>query len=146
MITTCTADKANAQVLAAVDVPANAHINAIGGDCPGKTELDLDILRASRVFVEHEPQTRIEGEIQLLPPDSPVTELWQVIVGDREGRVSAGELTIFDSVGFAIEDFTALRYVQRATIGTQFSESIDLITEPEDPKDLYGMISAPVLV
>lgn len=146
IITTCTADKANAQVLAASDVPAGAHINAIGGDCPGKTELDLNIVRSNRVFVEHEPQTRIEGEIQLLPADSPVTELWQVILGEKPGRLDREEVTVFDSVGFAIEDFTALRYVQKATASTRFSEPIDLITEPDDPKDLYGLVGTPVLV
>jgi ornithine cyclodeaminase len=44
------------------------HINALGGDCPGKTELHADVLRRpdARVFVEYEPQSRIEGEIQQL--------------------------------------------------------------------------------
>lgn len=146
VITTCTADKANAEVLAAAHVPSGAHINAIGGDCPGKTELDLEIVRNSRIFVEHEPQTRIEGEIQLLPADSPVTELWRVVRGVTSGRVDDHEITLFDSVGFAIEDFTALRYVQRATAASPFSEPIDLIVEPDDPKDLYGLLAAPILV
>ncbi|MGY3127295.1 ornithine cyclodeaminase [Agrococcus sp. UYP33] len=146
IITTCTADKTNATVLHLDEVPAGAHINAIGGDCPGKTELDIELVRRNRVFVEHTPQTRNEGEIQLLPADFPVTELWRVITGADAGRISAEEVTVFDSVGFAIEDFTALRYVQKATAATRFSEPIDLITEPEDPKDLYGMIGAPVLV
>jgi len=146
VITTCTADKANAVVLRADEVPAGAHLNAIGGDCPGKTELDLELVRRNRVFVEHEPQTRVEGEIQLLPPDHPVTELWRVIAGEAPGRLAQDEITVFDSVGFAIEDFTALRHVQRATAATRYSEPIDLIAEPEDPKDLYGMIGAPVLV
>jgi len=96
------------------------------------------------VFVELEPQTRIEGEIQLLPSGSPVTELWRVIL-ERSWVASRDEVTVFDSVGFAIEDFTALRYVQRATAASRFSEPIDLITEPVDPKDLYGMVGAPVL-
>lgn len=74
------------------------------------------------------------------------SRLWRVITRADAGRVSADELTVFDSVGFAIEDFTALRYVEKATAATRFSGPIDLITEPEDPKDLYGMIGAPVLV
>jgi ornithine cyclodeaminase len=53
---------------------------------------------------------------------------------------------VFDSVGFAIEDFTALHYVQRATAASRFSEPIALIIEPDNPKDLYGMVAAPVLV
>jgi ornithine cyclodeaminase len=146
IITTCTADKANAVVLRADEVRPGTHINAIGGDCPGKTELDLALVRENTVFVEHEPQTRIEGEIQHLPADSPVTELWTVISGSAPGRTGPDEITVFDSVGFAIEDFTALRYVRDATSGTDFSESIDLIAEPDDPKDLFGMVGAPVPV
>jgi ornithine cyclodeaminase len=146
VITTCTADKANAVVLRAEEVRPGTHVNAIGGDCPGKTELDVDLVRGSTVFVEHEPQTRIEGEIQQLPADSPLTELWQVVAGGAPGRRSPEEITLFDSVGFAIEDFTALRYTRDATFGTRFSESIDLIAEPEDPKDLFGMVGAPVPV
>lgn len=146
VITTCTADKANAVVLRAEEVRPGTHINAIGGDCPGKTELDLALVRANRIFVEHTPQTRIEGELQQLPADWPVTELWTVIDGRAPGRESDEEITLFDSVGFAIEDFTALRYTRDATAGTRFSESIDLVAEPEDPKDLFGMVGSPVPV
>jgi ornithine cyclodeaminase len=71
VITTCTADKANAVVLHNADVSSGVHINAIGGDCPGKTELDAAILHRSTVFVEYPPQTRIEGEIQQVDAPSP---------------------------------------------------------------------------
>src|SRR3546814_11648694 len=92
-------------------VGAGIHINAIGGDCPGKTELHRDILARARTFVEFEPQTRIEGEIQQMGADYPVTEFWQVLRGDADGRDDASQITLFDSVGFAIEDFSALRYI-----------------------------------
>lgn len=146
VITTCTADKTNAVVLRADDVHTGAHINAIGGDCPGKTELDVAIVRDHAVFVEHEPQTRIEGEIQALPAEHPVTELHHVVNGTAPGRTSAGQITVFDSVGFAIEDVAALRYVSGATSGTPWSEDIDLVAQPEDPKDLFGMVGSPVPV
>ena len=111
IITTCTADKQYATILTDNMVGAGVHINAIGGDCPGKTELHADILRRSDIFVEYPEQTRIEGEIQQLDPDHPVTELWQVMRGEAEGRREPRQITLFDSVGFAIEDFSALRYV-----------------------------------
>ena len=79
IITTVTADKQYATILTDNMVGAGVHINAVGGDCPGKTELHKDILSRSAVFVEYPPQTRIEGEIQQMDPDFPVTELWQVI-------------------------------------------------------------------
>ncbi|WP_375000235.1 ornithine cyclodeaminase [Aeromicrobium sp. CTD01-1L150] len=138
VITTCTADKALATVLHDDCVPAGVHINAIGGDCPGKTELDAQILHRARVFVEYAPQTRIEGEIQHMSADFPVTELWRVLTGVSVGRRSAADITVFDSVGFAIEDFSALRYLRRQVTGSEYVTDIDLVVEPEDPKDLFG--------
>ena len=139
VITTCIADKAHCVVLEAADVKPGVHINSVGGDCPGKTELDPRILDDATVFVEFPPQTRIEGEIQNKPEDFEVVELWKVIAGQREGRTSDEEITLFDSVGFAIEDFSALRYLRDSVAGTEFQEFIDLVADPEDPKDLFSL-------
>ena len=116
------------------------HINAIGGDCPGKTELASGILERSDVFVEFPPQTRIEGEIQQMAEDFAVTELWQVILGDKPGRHDAKQITLFDSVGFAIEDFSALRYIRDQIKGTDFYFDLDMLADPDDPRDLFGMV------
>jgi len=140
IITTCTADKQLATILTDNMVGSGVHINAIGGDCPGKTELHRDILLRSDIFVEYTPQTRIEGEIQQLAPDHPVTELWQVIGGLAPGRTNAKQITLFDGVGFAIEDFAALRYVHARVAGTSFVQNLDMIADPDDPRDLYGML------
>lgn len=140
IITTCTADKQLATVLTDNMVGAGVHINAIGGDCPGKTELHPDILGRSEVFVEYTPQTRIEGEIQQMSPEFPVTELWQVISGAQPGRRDAKQITLFDGVGFAIEDFSALRYVRDRLAGTDFYQTLDLIADPDEPRDLFGML------
>ena len=75
IITTVTADKKYATILTDNMVGSGVHLNAVGGDCPGKTELHRDILLRSDIFVEFTPQTRIEGEIQQLDADHPVTEL-----------------------------------------------------------------------
>jgi len=140
IITTCTADKQYATILTDNMIGSGVHINAIGGDCPGKTELAPAILERSEIFVEFPPQTRIEGEIQQLPEDHPVTELWQVMSGTAKGRTSAGQITLFDSVGFAIEDFSALRYVRANVAGTEFYHDLDLLADPDDPRDLFGML------
>jgi ornithine cyclodeaminase len=140
IITTCTADKQYATILTDNMVGSGVHINAIGGDCPGKTELHRDILLRSSIFVEYEPQTRIEGEIQQLAADHPVTELWQVIAGQAKGRTGREQITLFDGVGFAIEDFAALRYVHARVKGTSFVQNLDMIADPDDPRDLYGML------
>ncbi|MEC3862592.1 ornithine cyclodeaminase [Mesobacterium sp. TK19101] len=140
VITTCTADKRNATILSDNMVGAGVHVNAIGGDCPGKTELAPGILTRGRVFVEYPPQTRIEGEIQQMPDDFAVTELWRVFAGAQTGRRDAGEITIFDSVGFAIEDFSALRVVRDALEETGLGDRLDLLADPDDPRDLFGML------
>jgi ornithine cyclodeaminase len=140
IITTCTADKQYATILTDNMVGAGVHINAIGGDCPGKTELAPAILHRSTIFVEFPEQTRIEGEIQQLDADHPVTEFWQVLAGTAPGRTSASEITLFDSVGFAIEDFSALRYVRDHIRGTDLFTPLDLLADPDDPRDLFGMV------
>ncbi|WP_440984321.1 ornithine cyclodeaminase [Shinella sumterensis] len=140
IITTCTADKQYATILTDNMVGAGVHINAIGGDCPGKTELHKDILLRADTFVEYSPQTRIEGEIQQMAEDYPVTELWQVVSGAMPGRRDQNQITLFDSVGFAIEDFSALRYVHQKLSGTGFSQDLDIIADPDDPRDLFGML------
>lgn len=141
IITTVTADKKLATILSDNMVGAGVHINAVGGDCPGKTELHRDILLKSEIFVEFPPQTRVEGEIQQLDADYPVTELWQVIAGQKQGRTSEKQITLFDSVGFAIEDFSMLRMVRDLVQGTAFYSDIDLIAEPADPRDLFGLLA-----
>jgi ornithine cyclodeaminase len=140
IVTTATADKQNATILSDNMIGAGIHINAVGGDCPGKTELHRDILLRSDIFVEFPPQTRIEGEIQQLPDDHPVTELWQVISGLKPGRCSAQQITLFDSVGFATEDFSALRYVRDKLAGTHHFDMLDLLADPDEPRDLFGML------
>ena len=140
IITTCTADKQYATILTDNMVGAGVHINAIGGDCPGKTELHRDILLRSDIFVEFPPQTRIEGEIQQLPDDYPVNELWRVITGEIKGRTSKNQITLFDSVGFAIEDFSALRYIHDQLGDNGQCEQLDMIADPDDPRDLFGML------
>ncbi len=140
IVTTCTADKQYATILTDNMVGAGIHINAIGGDCPGKTELAPAILHRAGIFVEYPEQTRIEGEIQQLPPHHPVTEIWEVLTGKAPGRTSAEQITLFDSVGFAIEDFSALRFVRDRIAGTDFFLPLDLLADPDDPRDLFGML------
>ncbi|RUU12720.1 ornithine cyclodeaminase [Mesorhizobium sp. M7A.T.Ca.TU.009.01.3.2] len=140
IITTVTADKQYATILTDNMVGSGVHINAVGGDCPGKTELHRDILLRSDIFVEYPPQTRIEGEIQQLAPDHEVIELWQVMSGAVQGRRDATQITLFDSVGFAIEDFSALRYVRDQLRSTGFYQELDMLADPDEPRDLFGML------
>jgi ornithine cyclodeaminase len=140
IITTVTADKKNATILTDNMVGQGIHINAVGGDCPGKTELHRDIVLRSDIFVEYPPQTWIEGEIQQLDKSHPINELWKVIAGIEPGRSGERQITLFDSVGFAIEDFSALRYLRDRLKEGRFYEELDLLADPDEPRDLFGML------
>lgn len=141
IVTTVTADKRKAVILTPPMIKPGMHLNAIGGDCPGKTELHADVLRMPdvRVVVEYEPQSRIEGEVQQMPADFPVVEFAEITRGAAAGRRSAQEITIFDSVGFALEDYSALRFLH-ALLQEQraLRREIDLVPTLADPKDLFG--------
>ena len=142
IVTTVTADKRNATVLSPAMLEPGMHINAVGGDCPGKTELHPDVLNAARVFVEFEPQTRIEGELQQMPAHFAVTEIWRVLLAQAPGRLRATDITVFDSVGFALEDFSALRLMAELAGDLGLGQTLDLIPALADPKDLYSQLAA----
>jgi len=156
IVTSATADKRKACILTPEMIEPGMHLNAVGGDCPGKTELHVDILRAKdvRIVVEYQPQARIEGEIQQLealgefPALARVTELADVVRGRLPGRVSDQEVTLFDSVGFALNDFSSLRYLHRLNAEQpDGGQRIDLIPDLDDPKDLFaGLAHEPVTV
>jgi ornithine cyclodeaminase len=139
IVTTVTADKTNATILTPDMIEDGMHINAVGGDCPGKTELHVDVLRRASVVVEYEPQTRIEGDIQQLPAEFPVVEFHRIVSGEKKGRESPSQVTVFDSVGFALEDFSALRYLHAVARERRIGIELDLIPAPQDPKDLFGL-------
>jgi ornithine cyclodeaminase len=148
IVTTATADKRNAVVLTPEMIEPGMHLNAVGGDCPGKTELHVDILRRpdARVVVEYEPQSRIEGEIQQMSDDFPVIEFAALLSTQAPARTSDADVTIFDSVGFALEDFSTLRYLHRLhQRGHGKKATLDLVPELADPKNLFGLTARPAV-
>ena len=140
IVTTVTADKARAAIITPGMLKPGTHLDAVGGGCPGKTEIHPDVLLAAKVFVEYEPQTRTEGDLQQMPPGFAVTELWQVLAGQQAGRDHEAQITVFDSVGFALEDFSALRYLHGKALGFGLGAAIPLIPQLDDPKDLYQLV------
>lgn len=143
VVTTLTADQRRAVIVTPAMVEPGMHINAVGGDSPGKTELHPDVLRDARIVVEFEPQSRIEGEIQQLPPERPVFELWEVLSGRVPGRTDGRELTVFDSVGFALEDHAALRLLLALSEETGIGRDVQLVPSLQDPKDLFALLRGP---
>ncbi len=140
IVTTVTADKTNATIVSRAMVQPGMHLNAVGGDCPGKTELDAAILPDASVFVEFAPQSRIEGEIQHMPADFAVTEFWQVLQGQAPGRQSDAEITVFDSVGFALEDYSAMRTLHALARQHGLLQPLALLPQLDNPKDLFSLL------
>ncbi len=140
IVTTVTADKCNATIITPDMLQPGQHINGVGGDCPGKTELHPGVLQGAKVFVEYEPQSRVEGDLQQMPADFAVTELWQVLRGEAAGRTSTSELTVFDSVGFALEDFSALCVLRDAAQALKLGRPVDLIPALDDPRNLFSAL------
>ena len=142
IITTVTADKALATIVTPDMVTPGLHINGVGGDCPGKTELHAEVLTMGPVFVEYAPQSRVEGDVQQMPADFPVTELWQVLNGTAAGRSSEAQVTVFDSVGFALEDYAALRFMREQALSLGIGEPLPLIPALADPKNLFSALAS----
>jgi ornithine cyclodeaminase len=138
IVTTVTADKRNATIVTPDMIKPGMHVNGVGGDCPGKTELHREVLARANVFVEYEPQSRIEGDVQQMPADFPVTELWRVLRGEAAGRRRDDEVTVFDSVGFALEDFATLRWLGDRAEALGLGRELALVPAMGDPKDLFG--------
>ena len=137
ILTTCICEKAKVELFSHDTVKDNDRlfINAIGGDCPGKTELDPEILRNSRIIVEFYEQTKREGEIQNLEGDTACDEIWEIVQGKKAGRRTEDRIIVFDSVGFALADFSMLRMMHERGIGKE----IALLPELKNPKDLFSV-------
>jgi len=139
IITTATASKKQTHILDVHGINPGLHINGIGGDTPGKTELDKSILSKTKIVVEYLPQSKAEGEIQQANADVHA-ELWEIITGKKKGRESDQEITLFDSVGFAIEDFAILKLIYALAIKYNIGTTMDLIPELSDPKNLFSAL------
>ncbi|HID90682.1 TPA: alanine dehydrogenase [Candidatus Bathyarchaeota archaeon] len=91
-------------------IEPGTHINAIGADAPGKEELDPRILKRAKIVVDDLEQALHSGEINVpisrgvLRREDIHAELGEIVSGEKEGRVSPEEITIFDSTGLAIQD------------------------------------------
>lgn len=91
-------------------VSEGVHINAIGADAPGKQELDPKILTRAKIVVDDVEQAIHGGEINVPFSEGVIArgdiyaDLGEVVAGERPGRTSREEITIFDSTGLAVQD------------------------------------------
>lgn len=145
IITVCTACKAHVDVIKNDWVKSGVHINALGGDTIGKTELELNILPRCRIMVEYFDQSFIEGEIQRFSRKKAeklvFAEFYEIINGSKKGRVNNKEITLYDSVGIALEDYSALRLTYKLANKYKIGIGSNLTPVLRDPKDLISVLN-----
>lgn len=142
IVITATADKRRQTLFEPEAIAPGTHIHAMGGDCPGKTELAPELLNHVKLVVEYKPQSLVEGEIQQGDASLIHAELWELVCGTKAGRETDQEITLFDSVGFALEDFSILRIVYQLAKEFRLGAEIPLLPELDNPKDLFGLLSS----
>ena len=140
----CTACKNHVDVISEDWVQPGVHINGLGGDCPGKTEIQQSLLPKSKVVVEYFEQALIEGEIQRYSHDEAkkivYAELWELFTEKKSPRINDDEITLFDSVGFAIEDFSVLKLTHALSQQYAIGQAMNMIPPLTDPKDLFSLV------
>lgn len=110
----CTVTSACEPVLEGAWIASGAHLNAVGACVPRCRELDTEAVRRARVYVDHRPAALAEAGDLLIPiaegaiaPDHIVGEVGGVLAGTAQGRRDREEITLFKSLGVAIEDLAA---------------------------------------
>jgi ornithine cyclodeaminase len=114
----CTTTTARDPVLKGEWVAPGAHINAVGAYSPSTRELDSQAVAQARLYVDRKESTLHEAGEFLIPKSEGrfgdehiVGELGEVLSGKVPGRLSPGEITLFKSLGIAIEDLAAAHHV-----------------------------------
>lgn len=112
-----TATPGRGAVVMAGWIKPGTHVNAVGTDTRGKQELDPGVFtRADKIVVDNSAQCLYLGECQhaydagLISKDSLHAEIGEIIRGAKSGRETAGEVTIFDTTGVAIQDLATAGY------------------------------------
>jgi ornithine cyclodeaminase len=96
------------------DIPAGAHINAMGADSPGKRELSADLTASARIWTDDVAQASRVGECQYLSDLQHVSELGDLLIRGVDRRDE--QITIFDGTGLALQDLAAARMVISAAM------------------------------
>lgn len=113
-------------------VSPGTHINAIGSNLPSRRELDDSILRVSKIFVDSRDQAIEEsGDLEpikqgRIPKDAIFAEISEALVGSKPGRVNDSEITIFKSVGVALQDIATANLLYNRAIERGIGKEVGL--------------------
>lgn len=129
----CTVTASHAPVLEGAWLSAGAHINAVGAARPDARELDADAVVRSRVFVDSRDAALVEaGDLVGPIRDGAITaahiqaEIGEVFAGRHPGRTGPDEVTLFKSVGLAVEDVAAARWAYERALERGVGQEISI--------------------
>ncbi|MFD4636531.1 ornithine cyclodeaminase family protein [Lentzea sp. NPDC058436] len=114
------------------------HLNAVGSDLIGKTELPKSLLERALVVPDHPAQALMEGECQQLTSDQIGPGLAALCHDPAAYQHARDTLTVFDSTGFALEDHLALDTLIEAALEAGVGSRVSLEYQPADPLDPYS--------
>ena len=112
-------------------VEPGTHISAIGADAPGKEELEPALVKRARIVVDDWEQASHSGEINvpvakgMLKQEDIIADIGEIVTGQKKGRTSDTEITMFDSTGLAIQDVITAWHAYRAAIEKGLGREID---------------------
>jgi ornithine cyclodeaminase len=128
----CTVTSSREPVLEGAWISPGAHVNAVGSSVATARELDTDAVVRSRLFVDHRAAALAEAGDVLIPiAEGAITaahvsgELGELIVGKVRGRTEPAEVTVFKSVGLAIEDVAAAQHIYAKARGSGFGKWVE---------------------
>jgi alanine dehydrogenase len=113
-------------------IKEGTHINAIGADAPGKQELEIEILKKSKIVVDDLEQALHGGEVNvahslgIIRRENIYATLGEIVAGIKKGR-EGNEITIFDSTGLAIQDLAVAKIVYEKAVKKDLGMKIELI-------------------
>ena len=114
-------------------ISPGAHVNAIGTHSPNSREIDSATMAAARIFVDRRESALNEAGDYLLAAkeglinaDSIVAEVGELLIGTKPGRNSVDEITLFKSLGLAIEDVASAEYLYQKALSQNFGTWVNL--------------------
>ena len=129
----CTTTSAREPILRRAWLGDGAHVNAVGSSIPTTRELDTETMAAAALFVDRRESTVNEaGDFLFAQRDGAIgpehirAELGELLAGTAEGRTSPDELTVFKSLGLAVEDLAAAEHLYRRARETGTGTEVDL--------------------
>jgi alanine dehydrogenase len=128
----CTVTSSREPVVLGEWLSPGAHVNAVGSSVPTARELDTAAVLRSRLFVDHRASALAEAGDVLIPlhekaitEEHVLGELGEVLTGEVKGRTAPSEITLFKSVGLAIEDLAAAQHIYSKARGSSFGKWVE---------------------